>query len=68
MKKNMGVVDRLFRVIVALVVAILFHYNVIGGFFAYVLLGLSAVFLLTSITGFCPIYAPFGLNTCKKRN
>ncbi|WP_010518981.1 YgaP family membrane protein [Croceivirga radicis] len=65
MKKNMGVVDRVFRIVVAIVVALLFHFNIIGGVFAYVLLSLSAVFLFTSITGFCPVYIPFGFNTCK---
>ncbi|MGB5459746.1 MAG: DUF2892 domain-containing protein [Eudoraea sp.] len=29
------------------------------------LLTVAAVFVLTSLTGFCPLYGVFGLNSCK---
>jgi hypothetical protein len=31
------------------------------------LLILSGIFILTSIISFCPLYAPFGISTCKKK-
>lgn len=64
MKKNMGSTDRLLRLIAAAAVVVLFLTNVITGTLAYVLLALAAVFVLTSAVGFCPLYAPFGFDTC----
>lgn len=65
MKKNMGNVDRIVRVLIAVVIAILFFTKVISGTLGIVLLALGGVFLLTSLVGFCPLYAPFGIKTCK---
>lgn len=64
MKKNMGSADRLIRVLIAAVIAVLYFTNVISGTLGIVLLVLAGVFLLTSLVGFCPLYAPFGLSTC----
>ena len=65
MKKNMGSADRIIRVIIAAVIAVLFLTNVIGGTLGIVLLALAGIFLLTSLVNFCPLYAPFGISTCK---
>jgi hypothetical protein len=67
MKKNMGGADRIIRIVIAIVVAILFWQGVIEGTLAYVLLALSAVFVLTSFISFCPLYTLVGLNTCPKK-
>jgi hypothetical protein len=64
MKKNMGNIDRGLRILVALVVTILFVTNILTGIPAYILLGLSGVFVLTSLLGFCPLYTLFGFSTC----
>jgi len=64
MKKNMGTADRTIRTILAVVVAVLYFTNVITGTLGIVLMVLAAVFLLTSVISFCPLYAPFGLKTC----
>lgn len=63
MKKNMGSVDRIIRLIIAAVIAVLYFTNVISGTLGIVLLILAGVFVLTSFIGFCPLYAPFGLST-----
>lgn len=65
MKKNMGSTDRMIRVIVAIVVSILFFTQTITGNFGFLLLVLAGVFLATSFISFCPLYVPFGINTCK---
>jgi len=64
MKKNMGSADRIIRFFVAAIVAVLYFTDVISGTLGIVLLVLAAVFLLTSLISFCPLYAPFGLSTC----
>lgn len=65
MRKNMGIADRIIRVIIAVIVAALYFTNVITGTLGIVLLALAGVFVLTSLMSFCPLYAPFGLSTCK---
>lgn len=65
MKKNMGIADRVIRTIIAAVIAILYFTDVISGTLGLVLLIVAGVFLLTSLVSFCPLYAPFGLKTCK---
>ena len=67
MIKNMGSIDKVVRIIVAIVFAILFFTGTVGGTLGYVLLALGGVFLFTSIIGTCPLYLPFGINTCKKK-
>ena len=64
MKRNMGDFDRLFRALIAVIVAILYFTNIISGTLGLILLILAGVFLLTSVVSFCPIYAPFGISTC----
>ena len=68
MKKNMGSLDRILRVVVAAVIAILYFTQVISGTIAIVLLVLALVFVLTSTMGVCPLYLPFGLNTNSKKD
>ena len=68
MKKNMGTVDRVARILIAVVVAILFFTKVITGTLGIVLLIFAGVFVLTSLVSFCPLYVPFGLRTCKKED
>jgi hypothetical protein len=65
MKKNMGTADRIVRVIVAVIIAALYFTNVITGTLGIILLALAGIFVLTSLISFCPLYAPFGLSTCK---
>ena len=57
MKKNLGSVERILRVFVALIVAILYFTSQISGVAAIVLGVIAGTFILTSSAGFCPIYA-----------
>ena len=68
MKKNMGGLDRIIRLLIAAAVAILYFTDVITGTWAIVLLVLAGIFLLTSLVGFCPIYTIFGASTCSKKD
>jgi hypothetical protein len=66
MKKNMGSIDKIIRILVAIVIAVLFFTNVISGTLGIVLLVLAGVFVLTSVMSFCPLYTLVGINTCTK--
>lgn len=67
MKKNMGSFDRAFRLIVAVIIAVLYFTDIIAGAFGIVLLIVGAILLLTSFIGTCPAYLPIGFNTCKMK-
>lgn len=64
MKKNMGNVDRIIRVLLAVIFAALYFTGTVSGTLGLVLVILGAVFVLTSIVSFCPLYAIVGLSTC----
>ena len=66
MKQNMGNIDKVVRILVAIVIAGLYFANLISGTVGIVLLSLAGVFILTSFMSFCPLYLPFGLSTRKK--
>lgn len=64
MKKNMGTTDRIIRLLVAGVFAYLYFGGIVTGAVGLVVLILGAVFVLTSLIGFCPLYLIFGFNSC----
>ena len=66
MKKNMGNLDKIIRVILAVVMAGLYFGGIVSGTFGIVLVVLAGVFLLTSLVSFCPLYTLVGMNTCPK--
>jgi hypothetical protein len=68
MKKNMGNMDKVIRVLIALVIGVLVFADVLTGTLAIVLLALAGIFVLTSVVGTCPLYLPFGASTCKKED
>lgn len=67
MKKNMGSADRVIRIILAAIFAILYFTGTVPGTLGLVLVIVGAVFLLTSLVSFCPLYAIVGLNTCSTK-
>jgi hypothetical protein len=67
MKKNMGSIDKVVRIIIAALLVVLYFTNVISGTLGIVLLILAGIFVLTSLIGFCPLYFPFKLNTGKPK-
>jgi hypothetical protein len=66
MKKNMGLIDKVVRIIIALLLTVLYFTNVISGTLGIVMLILAGIFVLTSFVGFCPLYLPCRINTAKK--
>lgn len=66
MKKNMGTIDKVIRILVAVVIVVLYFTHVISGTLAIILLLFAGIFIVTSFLSFCPLYLPFGLSTNKK--
>ena len=67
MKKNVGSIDKVIRLLIAVLLGVLVYMKVITGTLAYVFLGLAVVFFVTSLISFCPIWMAFGINTWKKK-
>lgn len=63
MLKNMGWLDRLFRVLIAAGIAYLWYEEMISGPVAIGLMVLALIFVVTSVIGFCPLYRLFGFST-----
>ena len=66
MKKNMGTIDRIIRILLAIVIIILYITGSITGFAAIILGILAIVFIITSMISFCPLYVPFKISTIGK--
>ena len=64
MKTNMGGMDRIIRVLVAIVAVALYLTGTLTGTLGIVALVVAGIFLLTSVVSFCPLYTLFGISTC----
>ena len=68
MKKNMSSTDSVIRIIIAALITVLFFTKIITGTFAIVMIIVAAIFLATSVIGFCPLYSLIGVKTCKTKS
>jgi hypothetical protein len=64
MKTNVGNFDRIIRLVIAALFAILYFGGFVTGTIGLVLVILGGVFAVTAAIGFCPLYSIFGFNTC----
>ncbi len=67
MIKNMGMIDKSVRIFAAIMIWILFFAGIIHGTLAIVLGIISILLVATSLSGFCPMYLPFGISTIGKK-
>ena len=61
---NVGGADRIFRIVLGLVLLVLAFF-VVSGFWAIVAGLFGAIFLVTGIISWCPLYLPFKFSTRK---
>jgi hypothetical protein len=64
MKTNVGTIDKVIRISMAIVFAVLYFTGTVTGTLGIILLVLGGVFLLTSLMGTCPLYSMVGISTC----
>jgi hypothetical protein len=67
MKKNIGPMDRVIRIVIAAILAILYFTGVVTGTVGTIFLILAVILLITSAIRFCGAYPLLGINTCKKK-
>jgi hypothetical protein len=65
MKRNLSNPDRIIRLVLAALFAFLYFSGIVTGVLGIVLLVLAAVFALTAVVAFCPLYVPFKFSTNK---
>lgn len=63
----MGSTDRITRLSIATLIAVLYVTNVIEGTLAIVLGIAAVIFAATSFVNFCPLYSMLGINTCQTK-
>lgn len=68
MVKNESNVDRIVRLVIAVVCAVLaFTVTSPGTVWGVILLIVAVVMLVTAAIGWCPLYRLFGIKTCKNQ-
>jgi hypothetical protein len=67
MKSNVGNTDKAVRISIAVLLAALYFTGTIRGVLGVIALVVAGVFVLTSLVGFCPLYAIFGMSTCPRK-
>lgn len=67
MKCNVGTTDRIIRILLAAVAAILYFTETVTGTLGIVILVAGAVALVTGLAGRCGVYYPFKISTLKKK-
>ena len=65
MKINESGLDRVFRVVVGIVLFVLYFAGVVSGTLGIISLVVGVVLLLTGVVGFCPLYALLKIRTNK---
>jgi len=68
MKKNIGTVDRVIRIIVAIIFAILIFTGLVNGVGLVVLAVLGLYLLLSGIFCFCLLYTIVGIHTLRTKS
>ena len=66
MKVNMGMLDRGFRLGLAIMAGLLYWTGILDGVVGIVAITIAGIFLLTSLVGFCPLYLPLKISTKKE--
>ncbi|WP_460273213.1 YgaP family membrane protein [Celeribacter sp. ULVN23_4] len=64
LKKNVGSLDRILRIVIGLALILGFFLNTEASLRWLYLIGIIP--LVTGLMSSCPLYSIFGINTCKK--
>jgi hypothetical protein len=65
MKSNVGSLDKVIRLAIAIGCSVLYFTGVVTGAMGYAVLAIGGIMLLTALVNFCPLYRLFGMSTCK---
>lgn len=63
MINNMHIIDRIIRIIIALVIVYFYFAGQISGLAAIILGIIAVIFIITGLIGYCPVYQLLGIST-----
>jgi len=63
MKANVGMADKVIRLLGAIILIIFFYKGLLTGIWGIIGLIVSLLLTVTSLIGYCPVYLLFGINT-----
>ena len=66
MKSNVGSLDRILRIIIGIVLAVLYLKGTVTGGAGVALLVVGLVLIVTALIKWCPIWKVLGVNTCPR--
>jgi len=65
MKQNVGLTDRIIRIMIAIILGSIYYMDFVSGVAATIVLILAVIALVTGIVGYCLLYALVDINTAK---
>jgi hypothetical protein len=66
-EKNVGMIDRVIRIIFGIILLYLFAVNMIATPWSYLVGLIGVILLVTGVVGTCPLYSMLGMNTLGKK-
>ncbi|TRL30485.1 DUF2892 domain-containing protein [Methylosinus sporium] len=66
MTRNVGTIDRIFRLAIVAAIALAYWLGALSGGLAIALGVVAIIAFATSLVCFCPAYRLFGISTCKR--
>jgi hypothetical protein len=66
-EKNVGMIDRVIRIILGIILLYLFVVNMVAAPWSYLVALIGLILLVTGIVGTCPLYSMLGMNTLGKK-
>ena len=65
-EKNVGMIDRVVRIILGIALIVVFALNMIAAPWSYLVALIGLIALVTGAIGTCPLYSLIGVNTLGK--
>ena len=66
-EKNVGMIDRVIRIIFGIVLLYLFAVNMVAEPWSYLVALIGLILLVTGVVGTCLLYSMIGMNTLGKK-
>ena len=66
-EKNVGMIDRVIRIIFGIVLLYLFVANMVAAPWSYLVALIGLILLVTGVVGTCLLYSMIGMNTLGKK-
>jgi hypothetical protein len=67
-EKNVGMIDRVVRIIIGIVLIAVFALNMVAAPWSYLVALIGVIALVTGAVGTCALYSLLGMNTLGKKN